>query len=148
MSAGKESVEPGRRDYDRQIDPLIEMYVEERLRETRHELRNDIATLATNQAASALQATKEHGEVRSEIQGVRNDVAALRRDLTDVLPLRDTVADLKHRDDMEEARQVTAVEVLAEVRKNRIQTRNFMVAVTGVVVSLLVGTAGVLVVVL
>lgn len=106
----------GRREYDGEhVDPVTRNYVEERLlgirdeadrkiTETRHGLRNEIAALAAAQAAATLQQTKEHGEVRAEISSVANEVAAMRRDLAVVLPLPETVAQLKHRDDLEAAR--------------------------------------------
>jgi ribosome-associated translation inhibitor RaiA len=123
------SMEPssGRREYDGDhVDPVTRNYVEDRLRETRHEFRNDIAALAAAQAAAALQQTKEHGEVRAEISHVINEVAGVRRDLAVVLPLPETVAQLKHRDDLEEAR----TEAIDKLRR---QQRWFAAFIVGAV---------------
>jgi hypothetical protein len=130
-------VEPnaGRRAADREIDPIVEMYVQEVVRETRHELRNELAALAATQATSALQATKEHGEVRADIQGVRADVAALRREVAELTPLRDSVDALRHRDEIDDARAETSRALLDEVRKQRTQFRNFMIGIAGVVIA-------------
>lgn len=95
----------GRREYDSDhVDPATRNFVEERLRETRHEFRNEVEALRLAITNSALQQTREHGEVRSEIQGIASEVAAVRRDLAVVLPLPETVAQLAKRDEIEEAR--------------------------------------------
>lgn len=120
------------------VSDATKVFVEQRLRETRHELRNDIQALAVAHADAALQATREHGEVRSEIQAVRNEVAGLRHDLAEVLPLRETVAGLQRDDELEEARRETERDVLKTVKRQRAEVRVFMLGVA----SLLVGMSG------
>lgn len=107
----------GRRASDWEVEPTVEMRIQEVVADTRHRLMNELTVLAAAQSDAALQATKEHGEVRGEIQAVRSEVAALRRDIEQVLPLRESVAELKHRDDVEDARS-DAIDRL------RVQQRN------------------------
>jgi hypothetical protein len=124
----------GRRDSDH-IDPVIEMRIQKVVADTRHRLINEITTLAAAQAAAKLQATVEHGEVRSDIQAMHTEVGALRRDLEQVLPLRESVEALHRRDEIEDARAQTSREILDELQKQRAQFRTFMVGASGVVIA-------------
>jgi sensor histidine kinase regulating citrate/malate metabolism len=134
----------GRRSSDREIDPNVEMYVQEVVADTRHKLVNEITVLAASQADAKLQATKEHGEVRRDIQAVQAEVAGLRREIADLTPLRESVEALRRRDEIDDARAETSRQMLTELQKQRTQFRNFMIAIAGLVVT----AAGVVVAVL
>lgn len=105
----------GRRITDH-IDPLIEMRIQEVVADTRHRVLDEVATLATNQATAAIQATKEHGEVRTEIAGVRNEVEGLRRDLADLPELTSDVEALKLRGAADDARTAAIDKLRAQQR--------------------------------
>lgn len=79
---------PHRRHYERDVDPTVETFVEQRLRETRHELRNEftaasvgivnqIAALSKTVAEGQLQATREHAEVNGRLSQLQRDVGVL-----------------------------------------------------------------------
>jgi len=135
----------GRREYDGEhVDPATKNYVEDRLRETRHEFRNEVEALRLAITNAALQQTKEHGEVRSEIQGIASEVAAVRRDLAIVLPLPETVAQLAKRDEIDDARAEVQKELLAEVREQRADTRRYRLAVVSLVIAAISTAVGVI----
>lgn len=125
----------GRRASDHDVEPVVEMRIQEVVADTRHRLIQEITVLAASQADAKLLATREHGEVRADIQGLRTDVAALRQAVAELTPLRESVEALKHRDELEAARQETANEMLLELQKQRAQFRTFMVGIAGVVVA-------------
>lgn len=75
-----------RRTYDDLI-PVVMLQVEERLRETRHSLRQEMAVLAANVATGQVQASREH-------EAVRADIADLKRCVTELTPLSRTVKQL------------------------------------------------------
>lgn len=79
------------------IDPAIENRIQEVVADTRHRLIQEITVLATAQATATLQATREHGEVRAEIQG-------LRRDLEVIPEMREDLETLKLRSAADDAR--------------------------------------------
>lgn len=114
----------GRRQYDGDLDPIIENRVQEVVRDTRHELRSDIAALAAQQASAALQATREHGEVQAQIQSLAQTVQELRSDLEELPSMRKDIDHLMTRD-----------AVLDEVRRNSLQTRNMMIGLAGLIIA-------------
>ena len=66
----------GRRDYD--IDPRVTNYVEDRLRDTRHEFRSEVSALSAVITAGALKSSEEHAEVKVELRGLKDEIAALK----------------------------------------------------------------------
>jgi hypothetical protein len=136
----------GRREYDSDhVDPATRNFVEDRLRETRHDFRNEVAALAAAQAAAALQQTKEHGEVRGAIGDLVNKVEAVARDLSEVLPLRESVEALKRRDEIDDARAEVQEQLLVEVRRQRADTRRYRLAVGGLVIAAIPSATAVIV---
>lgn len=88
---------PGRRATDSDFDYFEQKLLrafEEQLKETRHEVRNELAVLATTVAEARLQATKEHAEVHGQILALRNDMAELK-----ALPPRVTALEGADRED-------------------------------------------------
>lgn len=55
----------GRRSGD--IDPAVQLYVQDALTDTRHALRNDIQALGTKVELFSAQSTKEHAEVKAAL---------------------------------------------------------------------------------
>jgi DNA-binding transcriptional MerR regulator len=93
----------GRRAYDAQ-SPLIELMeqrilraFDQQLRETRHMLREELASLAVQVRENTLKSTEEHGQVKVQL-------AELRTEITELRPLKQTVAELKSSDDADHAR--------------------------------------------
>lgn len=127
----------GRRHYDRLIDPVIETFVEARLRETRHEFRNEVAALAAIVTSGNLKQAEEQTAVRGELRELHKDLAGLREDL---LPMREKVARLQRNDDVEAARAQTRDELLEKLDKNR----KWMVGTALAICGVLMGTTGVL----
>lgn len=77
----------GRRVYD-DIIPVVMLQVEERLRDTRHTLRQEVTVLATTVATGQMQASKEH-------EAVRTDIADLKRAVEKLVPVAQTVDELR-----------------------------------------------------
>jgi hypothetical protein len=101
----------GRRSYDREIDPIIETYVEKRLTTTRHDLRGEFTVamqaiektlldIRREQAEARVTATREHAEVRADIADLRHCVAPLPDLLAsvDVLEQHDTIGTTRQQD--------------------------------------------------
>jgi DNA-binding transcriptional MerR regulator len=92
----------GRRDYDPQ-SPLVEL-MEQRilrafdtqLKETRHMLRDELASLAAQVRDNTLKSTEEHGQVQLRL-------AELRADVNGLTPLKETVAELQSHDTRDSA---------------------------------------------
>lgn len=131
-----------RRRYDDRV-PAIE-YIEEKLlrafeeglRDTRHALKQDIAALATTVTDNALKATKEHGDVRADLERVRADVNELRRELQDLEPLQDSVAELQEHDRTDLAVSEALERNRLQIEKNRVQVRNWALALAGLIATL------------
>lgn len=68
----------GRRSYDRDIDPVIENYVQEELRLTRHSINGQIAAVQTAVQVAALKSTEEHGKVEVKLQALQDAIDGLR----------------------------------------------------------------------
>lgn len=135
----------GRRAYDA-VDPSIQLYVDKEVQTTRHLLKNEIAALGTRVATAQLQATKEHGAVSAAIEALRRDVAQLRNDLSEVLPLRERVTTLEGHDRTDDAVAAALKEQKDQLERNRVQFRNWalgisslIVAATGILVGVLSG---------
>lgn len=98
----------GRRAYDRNIDPMVEVVIDQRIADSRHFLRseftaalisltNKITELAGTVAAGNLQSTREHAENKACIEELRRDIAELK-------PLGARVTALERHDDVDTAR--------------------------------------------
>lgn len=126
----------GRREYDPQ-SPLIEL-MEQRilrafdiqLRETRHMLRDELASLAAQVASNTLKATEEHGEVRLKI-------AEMRADLNELRPLKQTVAELQTTDSADHARDEATHDLTRSLWKAAAVISGLIVSATGVLVAVL-----------
>lgn len=126
----------GRRVYDgATVEPVVQVYVEERLRDTRHGLRNDLATLGVQMANAQLQATTEHAEVKQVIGTVKIDVAGIREDLKELPELRAKVAELKRHDDIDEARAEERESVLTALDRQRTSLRTFALGLGGLIIA-------------
>lgn len=89
------------------IDPEIKVYVEERLTETRHQLRNEftaaVAPLITAQTEAQARSSQEHAAVRSDIAGMHAEVAAARGDIAELRLLESRVNELERHDVVDDA---------------------------------------------
>lgn len=95
---------------------MIETFVERRLRETRHEFRNEIAALAAILTSGQLKQTEERSEFRGELREMRKDLAGLREDL---VPMREKVSALERHDDVDEAREQERDKVFKAIEDQR-----------------------------
>lgn len=109
----------GRRSYDPPIDPRVQIYVDERLTDTRHTLRNEITAIAATVTAGQLQSTKEHAMVEGRIEALHGEVSALRADFQDLKGLRDEVTQLVRHDVAGDARQAARDELLEKIDAGR-----------------------------
>lgn len=90
----------GRRDYDRDIDPAIENWVENRLRADRHANVNEFRALRVKIEDMQLTSTKEHGAVTSLLADLVTKVEKLTK-------LEERVTSLETAEKVERAEQVT-----------------------------------------
>lgn len=125
----------GRRHYDRLIDPVIETFVEARLRETRHEFRNEIAALATLVSNGRLEQAEEQTAVRAELRELHKDLAGLRDDLK---PMRENMVTLQRNDDRQSVQAQTRDELLDKLDRHR----KWMVGTSLAVCGVMMGTVG------
>lgn len=129
--AGEEDdlMKAGRRSYDDSVPAVV--YIEEKLlrvfeeqlKETRHSLRQDITVLGAAVQTAALQSTQEHGKVQTQL-------AQITGILNEIPPLKTAVAALQSN----AAADTGAADMSRTVWK-----------AAGVVVGLLIATAGVVV---
>lgn len=110
-----------RRAYD-DVIPVVMLQVEEKLKETRHDLRNEIALMATNIQTGQIKASQEH-------EAVRSDIAELKRCVNELVPLKLTVGELRDHDIADQARDV-AIEGLKKTIRNGVL---LLIAVVGAV---------------
>lgn len=94
--------EAGRRSYDRDVDPIVETFVERVVGETRHLLRNEytaavvalgnkIDALADQVGDANLQSVQDHARVTAKIEDLDRSVKGLQ-------PLKQRVTDLEGHD--------------------------------------------------
>jgi DNA-binding transcriptional MerR regulator len=126
----------GRRDYDPQ-SPLIELMearilrvFENQLKETRHMLRDELASLAAQVATNTLKSTEEHGQVQLKL-------AEMRADLNELRPLKQTVAELKTHDSAEHARDEATHDLTRSLWRAAAVISGLIVSATGVLVAVL-----------
>lgn len=110
-----------RRAYD-DVIPVVMLQVEEKLKQTRHDLRNEIALMATNIQTGQIKASQEH-------EAVRSDIADLKRCVDELVPLKTTVGALRDHDIADQARDL-AIDELKKTIRNGIL---LLVAVVGAV---------------
>lgn len=133
----------GRRSYDREIDPVIENFIEARITDTRHLLRNEfsvamlnlsnkISELSAAVAASTLQSTKEHAEVHAGLDELRREILGVKETAH---PLVARVVELERHDDLGEARQETRDALLASLEKGRRWMIGTAIALAALIVS-------------
>jgi DNA-binding transcriptional MerR regulator len=126
----------GRREYDPQ-SPLIELMearilraFDTQLKETRHMLREELASLATRVAENTLKSTEEHGEVRLQIAELRSDVNQLK-------PLAKSVAELQSHDSADTARDEATHDLTRSLWRAAGVICGLVVAATSVLVAVL-----------
>lgn len=137
--SGPDPAPAGRRAYDRDIDPMIEVVLDQRIAETRHMLRNEFTAALVDMASKLtqvanavaegnLQSTREHAENKACIEELRRDVAQLK-------PLFGRVNRLERHDDVGEAREQGRDEILAKIDRGRKWMIGTAVALAGVIVA-------------
>lgn len=137
----------GRRAYDN-LEPVVEVFVEKTIGETRHMLRgeftaaligvsNKLTELAHTVTEGTLQSTREHAAVKSCIDELLNDV-------TELKALVPRVTDLETHERVDQARTSTQDAILMRLEQGRRWMIGTSIAVTAIVIS----AAGVLVAVL
>lgn len=103
----------------RDIDPAVQLFVQDSLSDTRHALRSDIAGLGARVEAAAILSTKEHAEVKATLDQLLSAVEVLRQ-------LEPRVTALEQKDVAESA-------AAAAVDKLRRQQRWFAMFVVAVI---------------
>lgn len=63
------------------IDPKVENYVEAALRDTRHDLRNEMMAIVREGVELKLQANSKYAELHSQHIEIKADLASLRREI-------------------------------------------------------------------
>lgn len=143
----------GRRSYDREIDPVIETFIERRLTDERHSMRDEFTTalvaltnkvndLASAVNTAALQSTREHAEVHAGLDELRREVAAVRETAH---PLVARVVELERHDDIDHAREDERASVLKTVKESReaaASARRWVIGTCLTVIALLLTIAG------
>lgn len=122
------TVESGRRDYDRDIDPVIVNYVEGRFREHRHAQRDELAVIGTQIATAALLSTKEHAEVKGSLD-------LLLAAVTDLRKLEPRVAALELAEAKEQTAAATTERLRDQSRAQFYKLAGLIVAAAGVIVA-------------
>lgn len=102
----------------------------EKITETRHALRNEIAALGTKVDLFAVQSTKEHSEVASKLDRLSDDVAGLKA-------LAGDVAALKIADARSEAASAAAEKLLTRQRNQFFALATLIVGAAGVIVAVI-----------
>ncbi|MCU1500599.1 MAG: hypothetical protein JWM47_4552 [Acidimicrobiales bacterium] len=127
----------GRRAYDRDVDPAIQLFVETEIRGVRHGLRGELAEallrIEVAQTKAAAQASLEHAEVRKDLGVVIVEQTSQAARLETVLPLVSAVSELQRHDAHDEGR----LEGVSELRKTLWTAAGVIVAAIGVAMTVL-----------
>lgn len=130
----------GRRAYDETVVPVtkyleekLTRVLEERLRETRHELRQDIGDLRLTVTNGQVESAKAHAELHSTM-------ADFGRRLDELVPLAERVDTLERHDEVDLARESTRDAVLARLDSNR----RWLVGTALALAALIITAAGLL----
>lgn len=148
MSLPEEEAPFGRRPYDRHVPPVVETYVENRLTETRHQLREEftvalagltatLAKLTETVSAANLQSVKDHAEVKAHIERLEDVVRG-------VPSLEGRVTEIEAEERADD-RVVAALEKQSErMERNRAAIRNYAIGLAGLILAVASGLAGLL----
>lgn len=127
----------------RDVDPAVELYVQDVVRDTRHALRNDIAalavkvetsqlTLAAKVETSQLVSTQEHAEVKAQLEQLAREVAVVKT-------LASKVAALETSDAVDHAEKTATQKLLERQRNQFFLLAGLIVSCAAVIVAVIQG---------
>lgn len=132
----------GRRAYDNEVDPAVQVFVNEEVGTTRHQLRDEftVAMLSLSNKLDALnvtvteghaQASLEHAQVRGDLERVCERIDDAANDIGELQGLFKRVRDLEKNDELDDAREETREKILTKLEANRRWTVGTIIAAAG-----------------